>query len=86
MAENPEDEMKTSVRSRHSSSDNNSPTNELDVIVDLLGVPSDLISQGDLNKRLVLLKKDKNDGKSNAPMLEDCGKSQSCDGTPGASR
>ena len=30
--------------------------NELDVIVDLLGVPSELLTQRDLNKRLVLLK------------------------------
>lgn len=33
--------------------------NELDAIVDILGVPSELLSQRDFNKRLFLLKADK---------------------------
>ncbi len=33
-----------------------SSANQLDVIVDILGVPSELLSQRDFNKRLFLLK------------------------------
>ena len=34
---------------------NNGSVNELDVIVDLLGVPSDLLTQRDLNRYSVML-------------------------------
>ena len=62
--------------------------NQLDVIVDILGVPSDLISQRDLNKRLFLLNGRKRMKKScklklkPSPQkrnLQGCGKSKSCD-------
>lgn len=50
--------------------------NELDMIVDLLGVPSDLLGQQDLSKRLILLGDKKPKSKIS---LDKIGKSASCD-------
>ncbi len=72
--------------------------NELDVIVDLLGVPSDLLTQKDLNRRLFLLnerKREEEEQKERSrsrrrnktveggtPALDKCGKSKSCEDPP----
>jgi hypothetical protein len=65
-----------------------SSANELDIIVDLLGVPSDLLTQRDLNRRLFLLnekkkEEERRDSQAAAtPSLEECGKSKSYEDPP----